>query len=130
MAPRKGAALRGDGLAAGTPAAQAEPPTGTGPQTQAWRLEPMAPRGEAKAFDTDRHGGAPRRRCHRQGPGGGDGVFKQTLDAGGELFEAAAKGIADPRAPYVRFDGLRGQEFIRFSQRYGIEVGPEISDIN
>ncbi|WKX69374.1 RICIN domain-containing protein [Streptomyces sp. XD-27] len=39
-------------------------------------------------------------------------AFKGALDGGG-VFEAAAKGIADPRQPYVRFEGYRGGEFIQ-----------------
>uniref|UniRef100_A0AAU2V0M2 Uncharacterized protein n=1 Tax=Streptomyces sp. NBC_00003 TaxID=2903608 RepID=A0AAU2V0M2_9ACTN len=53
------------------------------------------------------------------------GPAKGALGAGGGIFETAAKGIADPKAPYLRFDGFRGGEFIRFSQRHGIKAGPK-----
>ncbi|MFI8873970.1 RICIN domain-containing protein [Streptomyces sp. NPDC055243] len=104
---------------------QAGRPT-MGPRpAQLWRLERVPSRGQAKAFDA--------LTATVVSAGGGilgsvlgslGGAAKQALDAGGGIFESAAKAIPDSDAPYVRFDGFRGDEFIRFSKRRGIESGP------
>ncbi|MEV8314177.1 RICIN domain-containing protein [Streptomyces sp. NPDC059900] len=97
-----------------------------GPRTaQQWILERVPARGEAKAFDAltatvvSSGGGV-------LGPvlGSLSRATKKALDAGGGIFESAAKAIPDSDTPYVRFDGFRGDEFIRFSKRRGIEAGP------
>ncbi|MEU6673426.1 RICIN domain-containing protein [Streptomyces sp. NPDC046925] len=97
-----------------------------GPRTaQQWILERVPGRGEAKAFDA--------LTATLVSAGGGvlgtvlgslSGATKRALDAGGGIFEAAAKSIPDSDTPYVRFDGFRGDEFVRFSKRRGIEAGP------
>ncbi|MFC8124512.1 RICIN domain-containing protein [Streptomyces sp. NPDC057302] len=109
---------------------QAGKPT-MGPRpAQEWSFERVPGRGEVKAFDA--------LTATVVSAGGGilgsvlgtlSGKAKQALDAGGGIFESAAKAIPDSDAPYVRFDGFRGDEFIRFSRRRGIEAGPrKLSD--
>lgn len=104
---------------------QAAKPT-MGPRpAQQWRLERVPSRGETKAFDAltatvvSSSGG-----LLGSVLGSLSGAAKQALDAGGGIFESAAKAIPDSDAPYVRFEGFRGDEFIRFSKRRGIESGP------
>ncbi|MEU5952575.1 RICIN domain-containing protein [Streptomyces sp. NPDC047525] len=104
---------------------QAGKPT-MGPRpAQEWRFERVPGRGEVKAFDA--------LTATVVSAGGGilgsvlgslSGAAKQALDAGGGIFESAAKAIPDSGTPYVRFEGFRGDEFIRFSKRRGIESGP------
>ncbi|MFH8489022.1 RICIN domain-containing protein [Streptomyces longisporoflavus] len=112
----------------GSPDAALEqaPKPALGPRTaQQWLLERVPARGETKAFDAltaivvSSSGGV-------LGPvlGSLSGMTKRALDAGGGIFESAAKAIPDSDTPYVRFDGFRGDEFIRFSKRRGIEAGP------
>ncbi|MGW5862705.1 RICIN domain-containing protein [Streptomyces sp. NPDC055239] len=97
-----------------------------GPRTaQQWILERVPGRGETKGFDAltatvvSSSGGVLGTVL-----GSLSGATKQALDAGGGIFESAAKAIPDSDTPYVRFDGFRGDEFIRFSKRRGIEAGP------
>ncbi|GGV19855.1 RICIN domain-containing protein [Streptomyces spectabilis] len=105
---------------------QAEPRPSEDRGTQAWRLERLPARGEPKGFDAltasvvSGHGGAIAATLS-----GLTGLAKGVLDAGGGVFETMAKVVTDPKAPYLRFDGFRGDEFIRFSQRHGIEAGPK-----
>ncbi|MFF1708557.1 RICIN domain-containing protein [Streptomyces sp. NPDC058268] len=92
---------------------------------QQWRFERVPSRGETTAFDAltatvvSSSGGV-----LGSVLGSLSGSAKQALDAGGGIFEAAAKAIPDSDTPYVRFEGFRGDEFIRFSKRRGIEAGP------
>ncbi|MFF9900897.1 RICIN domain-containing protein [Streptomyces longispororuber] len=106
---------------------QAEPRTGVDRGTQVWRLERVPALGQTKGFDALTASVV-------SGTGGGvigtvvsglTGAAKGVLDAGGGVFETMAKVVTDPKAPYLRFDGFRGDEFIRFSQRHGIESGPK-----
>ncbi|WP_277441015.1 RICIN domain-containing protein [Streptomyces sp. SPB162] len=120
-------AIRGDSRESGIAAELAGVRTGDDRGSQVWRFERVPARGESRAFDA------------LTGtviqPGGGilgavastvSGVVKQALEAGGGIFETAARAIpSSSEVPYVRFDGFRGGEFIRFSQRHGIEVGPK-----
>ncbi|MFD0414735.1 RICIN domain-containing protein [Streptomyces sp. NPDC127108] len=121
---RKHLAVRGERQEAGAELEQAEPSTEEGRGTQAWRLESVPARGEAKAFDA--------LTARIVSPGTFTtpanvlaSAVKGILDAGGGVFETMAKTVPDPRAPYLRFDGFRGDEFIRFSPRLGVESGPK-----
>ncbi|WP_405659250.1 RICIN domain-containing protein [Streptomyces sp. RK9] len=116
-------AVRGERGDAGAELEQGEPRTGEDRGTQVWRLEPAPARGESKAFD------ALTAQIVSPGTLATPGnvlasAVKGILDAGGGVFETMAKTVPDPRAPYLRFDGFRGDEFIRFSPRRGIESGP------
>ncbi|GHC73158.1 RICIN domain-containing protein [Streptomyces flavofungini] len=117
-------AVRGERGDAGAELEQGEPKTEEGRGTQAWRLESVPALGETKAFD------ALTARIISPGTLATPGnvlasALKGVLDAGGGVFETMAKTVPDPRAPYLRFDGFRGDEFIRFSPRRGIESGPK-----
>ncbi|MFD9069749.1 RICIN domain-containing protein [Streptomyces lasiicapitis] len=120
----KNLAVRGERPQAEAELEQAEPKTGEDRGTQAWRVERVQARGESKAFD------ALTAQVVSPGTFGTPAnvlasAVKGILDAGGGIFETMAKTVPDPRAPYLRFDGFRGDEFIRFSARRGIEVGPK-----
>lgn len=116
--------VRGERQEPGAELEQGEPKTEEGRGTQAWRLEPVPARGETKAFDA--------LTARIVSPGTFStpanvlaSAVKGILDVGGGVFETMAKTVPDPRAPYLRFDGFRGDEFIRFSPRLGIESGPK-----
>ncbi|GAA3098382.1 RICIN domain-containing protein [Streptomyces rectiviolaceus] len=122
--------VHGDSSAPDAALEQAGHPTMGARPAQEWHLERVPSRGEVKAFDA--------LTATVVSAGGGilgsvlgslSGAAKQALDAGGGIFESAAKAIPDSDTPYVRFDGFRGDEFIRFSKRRGIEAGPrKLSD--
>lgn len=117
-------ALRGERQESGAELEQGEPSTEEGRGTQAWRLESVPARGESKAFD------ALTARIVSPGTLATPAnvlasAVKGILDVGGGVFETMAKTVPDPRAPYLRFDGFRGDEFIRFSPRLGVEAGPK-----
>ncbi|MGW7074586.1 RICIN domain-containing protein [Streptomyces sp. NPDC054866] len=107
------------------PLEQAAKPAAGARTAQQWCLERVESRGETTAFDAltatvvSSSGG-----ILGSVLGSLSGAAKQALDAGGGVFEAAAKAIPDSDTPYVRFEGFRGDEFIRFSKRRGIEAGP------
>ncbi|KUF15505.1 RICIN domain-containing protein [Streptomyces silvensis] len=116
--------VRGERLEANAELEQAEPKEEDDRGTQVWALERVQDRGESKAFD------ALTARIVSPGALSAPGhvitsALKGILDAGGGVFETMAKTVPDPRAPYLRFDGFRGDEFIRFSPRLGIESGPK-----
>ncbi|QIB44431.1 RICIN domain-containing protein [Streptomyces aureoverticillatus] len=120
----KNLAVRGERPEAEAELEQAEPKTAEDRGTQAWRVERVQARGESKAFDA--------LTARVVSPGTFStpanvlaSALKGILDAGGGIFETMAKTVPDPRAPYLRFDGFRGDEFIRFSPRLGIEEGPK-----
>ncbi|EPH40370.1 RICIN domain-containing protein [Streptomyces aurantiacus] len=120
----KNLAVRGERHDANAELEQAEPKRGEDRGTQTWRVEAVPARGETKAFD------ALTARVVSPGTFSGPAnvlasAVKGILDAGGGVFETMAKTVPDPRAPYLRFDGFRGDEFIRFSPRRGIEAGPK-----
>ncbi|MEI5098606.1 RICIN domain-containing protein [Streptomyces sp. PmtG] len=122
----KNLAVRGESHQPGAHLEQANPRDEQDRGTQLWRLERAPALGEAKGFDAltasvvSGRGGAIGAALT-----GLTGLTKGVLDAGGGVFETMAKVVPDPKAPYLRFDGFRGDEFIRFSQRHGIETGPE-----
>ncbi|UNO43496.1 RICIN domain-containing protein [Streptomyces sp. MST-110588] len=90
---------------------------------QLWRLEAVEPRGEAKALDALTGAVVE--------PTGGiisaiTTGFKATLEATGGVFGTVSRWVPGiDRTPYVRFSGFRADEFIRFSQRNRVEVGPK-----
>lgn len=117
-------AVRGERHVANAELEQAEPLTGEDRGTQVWVVEREEARGESKGFDM--------LTARVVSPSGLatpahmlTSALKGVLDAGGGVFETMAKTVPDPRAPYLRFDGFRGDEFIRFSPRRGIEAGPK-----
>lgn len=96
---------------------------------QRWHFEPAGPRGARKTFD------ALAGLVVRPGPSrlvtAATGVVRTAPVAGAGVFGAASKWAAGPdrapgpdRRPYMRFDGFRGDEVVRFSQRNRIEDGP------
>ncbi|GGR84691.1 hypothetical protein GCM10010252_24320 [Streptomyces aureoverticillatus] len=120
----KNLAVRGERQEANAELEQAEPKTGEDRGTQVWRVERVPALGQSKAFDA--------LTARVVSPGTFStpanvlaSGLKGILDAGGGVFETMAKTVPDPRAPYLRFDGFRGDEFIRFSPRRGIEAGPK-----
>ncbi|MFE0042216.1 RICIN domain-containing protein [Streptomyces albireticuli] len=114
---------RSDVPAEGVVIDQCHERTGADRAAQQWHFEPVGPRGAKRTFD------ALAGLLVEPGPGGllstVTSIFKTTLEAGGGVFGTVSKWVpgAD-RTPYVRFDGFRGDEVVRFSQRNRIEGGP------
>ncbi|KWT60848.1 MULTISPECIES: RICIN domain-containing protein [Streptomyces] len=107
--------------ATGAVVEQSTESTGVYRTAEQWTFEPVEPRGGDPVFDA------------LSGllvePGGGivstvTHVFKASLEAAGGVFGTFAKYVPGDTTPFVRFEGFRGDEVIRFSSRNRVEAGP------
>ncbi|MBT2384345.1 RICIN domain-containing protein [Streptomyces sp. ISL-11] len=114
---------RGDVSARGSAVDQWQGHADAAGAAQRWYFEPVGPHGGAKAFD------ALAGLVVEPSSGGiitaVTSVFKASLEATGGVFGTVSKWVPGvDRTPYIRFDGFRGDEVVRFSQRSRVEAGP------
>ncbi|MBB5119934.1 hypothetical protein AF335_13385 [Streptomyces eurocidicus] len=118
-----GAGGAGEAPAGGVVIDQCRERAGGDGAAQRWHFEPAGPRVARKTFDAlaglvVRPGPSRLVTAATRGRG-------RAPEAGAGVFGAASKWAAVPdRTPYMRFDGFRGDEVVRFSQRNRIEDGP------
>jgi Ricin-type beta-trefoil lectin domain-like len=115
--------VRGNAAAEGTVIDQWQEHKDADRRAQQWHFEAVEPRGEHTAFE------ALAGLVVEPSSGGlitaVTSVFKASLEATGGVFGTVSKWVPGiDRTPYIRFDGFRGGEVVRFSQRNRVEAAP------
>ncbi|GGY09860.1 RICIN domain-containing protein [Streptomyces hiroshimensis] len=90
-------------------------------ENSVWRFEAVEPRGEAKLFHA--LAGTLVEPSSRGLLSTLTNALKASLEASGGIFGTVSKWVPGSTTPYVAFDGFRGDETIRFSQRNRVETG-------
>ncbi|QLE72869.1 RICIN domain-containing protein [Streptomyces rectiverticillatus] len=91
-------------------------------ENRVWRFEAVEPRGEAKLFHA--LAGTVVEPSSLGILATLTNALKASLEASGGIFGTVSKWVPGSTTPYIVFDGFRGEEVVRFSQRNRVEAGP------